>query len=160
MDKISIDRINKLHPKVRQSALTCLDTIERTCGFNIRVVQGLRTFGEQSALYAQGRTAPGNIVTNAKAGSSYHNYGLALDFCLLHDDKTISWDRNEDMDHDKISDWMEVVSVFKKQGWAWGGDFKSIFDAPHFEKTFGNTTSDCLALHNTGELDKDGYIII
>ena len=34
---------------------------------------------------------------------------------------------------------MEAVKYLKSKGWTWGGDFKSIFDAPHFEKTFNNT---------------------
>jgi hypothetical protein len=46
-------------------------------------VQGVRTFAEQDALYAQGRTRKGLRVTNAKGGQSYHNYGLAADCALL-----------------------------------------------------------------------------
>ena len=45
--------------------------------------QGFRTFALQDALYAQGRTTPGAIVTNAKGGQSPHNYGLAVDVTLL-----------------------------------------------------------------------------
>jgi peptidoglycan L-alanyl-D-glutamate endopeptidase CwlK len=41
---------------------------------------GLRTFAEQDELFAQGRTKPGNVVTNARAGESPHNYGVAVDF--------------------------------------------------------------------------------
>lgn len=44
-------------------------------------ISGERTWNEQDALYAQGRTAPGGIVTNAKGGHSNHNFAIAADFC-------------------------------------------------------------------------------
>jgi hypothetical protein len=44
---------------------------------------GRRTMEEQAALYAKGRTAGGRIVTKAKPGESYHNYGLAFDWVPL-----------------------------------------------------------------------------
>lgn len=44
---------------------------------------GRRTMEEQAALYAIGRTSPGKVVTKAKAGQSYHNYGLAFDWAPL-----------------------------------------------------------------------------
>ena len=44
---------------------------------------GRRTMEEQAGLYAKGRTKPGKIVTKAKPGQSYHNYGLAFDWVPL-----------------------------------------------------------------------------
>jgi peptidoglycan L-alanyl-D-glutamate endopeptidase CwlK len=44
---------------------------------------GRRTMEEQAALYAKGRTISGKIVTKAKPGESYHNYGLAFDWVPL-----------------------------------------------------------------------------
>jgi len=41
---------------------------------------GRRTMEEQAALFAKGRTSGGRIVTKAKSGQSYHNYGLAFDW--------------------------------------------------------------------------------
>lgn len=125
----------------------------------VRIVQGFRTFAEQAALYAQGRTKPGNRVTEAKAGQSYHNYGLAIDFALLIDGKTISWEVGKDYDGDNKSDWMEVVWTFKDAGWLWGGAWKKP-DRPHLEKPLGYTWQQLLALHNAGKVDKDGYVII
>jgi len=75
MDGVSEARLELVNPvlaaKIRELA--------GTSPFPIRVVQGLRTFAEQDALYAQGRTAPGLRVTAARAGYSYHNVGLAVD---------------------------------------------------------------------------------
>jgi len=56
-----------------------LDEMIQT-GIQPLIYCGFRSFEEQSALYAKGRTAPGSIVTKAKAGESYHNYGLAFDW--------------------------------------------------------------------------------
>lgn len=135
MDKATQDRIQLLHPSIRDE-ITCLvikANAQLTSHSEIRIVQGFRTFAEQTVLYAQGRTTPGKKVTNAKAGESMHNYGLAIDFALLIDDKEISWDLKKDWDGDKVADWMEVVKVFKDAGYTWGGQWK-FTDNPHFEK--------------------------
>lgn len=52
-------------------------------GLDVLVYCTLRDDEEQAALYAQGRTTPGKIVTKAQPGQSAHNYGLALDFVPL-----------------------------------------------------------------------------
>lgn len=142
MDQVSLDRIEQLHPKVREEVKQLVDQANQVTGANvtIRIVQGLRTIEEQDALYAQGRTKPGKKVTNAKGGTSYHNYGLAIDFAFLVKDKgEISWDQTKDWDGDKVADWLEVVQIFLRAGWEWGGNWKTIKDNPHFQKSFGLT---------------------
>jgi len=47
--------------------------------FKPRILYGYRSIQEQNEIYAQGRTKPGKIVTNAKGGQSFHNFGLAID---------------------------------------------------------------------------------
>lgn len=138
MDKATELRINELHPARRKEVKELIEEANRVTGseITIRLVQGFRTFSEQNGLYAQGRTKPGKKVTNSKAGQSFHNYGLAIDFAFLVKDKgEISWDIQKDWDNDKIADWLEVVQIFLKAGWVWGGNFKSIKDNPHFEKS-------------------------
>ncbi|SFF23359.1 peptidoglycan L-alanyl-D-glutamate endopeptidase CwlK [Paenibacillus algorifonticola] len=118
-------------------------------GVPIVIVQGLRTIAEQDALYAQGRTvkfdAKGNklsIVTQVKGGYSFHNYGVAIDFALLAaDGKQVYWDTKRDGDFDGVADWTEVVQEAKALGFAWGGEWTSFKDYPHFEMTFGLTTA-------------------
>ena len=56
-----------------------LDEMIQT-GIRPLIYCGRRTFEEQLALFAQGRTKPGRIVTKARPGESYHNYGLAFDW--------------------------------------------------------------------------------
>lgn len=135
-DQISFERARLLHPLISNEVIETISAIETAkfpVNISIRIVQGLRTFAEQQALYEQGRTKPGNKVTNSKAGQSYHCYGLALDFSLLIDGK-ISWDTRSDADKDGEADWMEVVDAFEGLQYVWGGRFSTIKDNPHLEK--------------------------
>ena len=141
-DSITLARIELLHPILRAEAKEIYNAIQRSLEKSraaVRFTQTLRTIAEQDALYAQGRTKPGKIVTWAKGGQSYHSYGLAIDICLIIDGKEASWDITKDFDKDGISDWMEIVSIFKSRGWEWGGDWEKKKDYPHFQKTFGKT---------------------
>lgn len=147
-DKLSIPRIEGLHPKLRQEVANAIVALECNAlprNAAIRIVQGLRTIEQQNDLYAQGRTKPGKIVTNAKGGSSFHNYGLAIDFAILYDkDKngtfeTLSWDTALDYDKNGIIDWQAVVNNFKNLGYEWGGDWRTFKDLPHIQKSFGYT---------------------
>lgn len=155
-DKVSIARAQLLHPAVRNEVVALIDKAEEQLptSLAIRIVQGLRTIEEQNALYAQGRTKPGSIVTNARGGSSFHNYGLAIDFAILVDKDgngtydELSWDIKKDNDKDGTADWLEVVKVFEGAGWEWGGRFSSIKDYPHLQKTFGNKWQNLIEKYN------------
>jgi peptidoglycan L-alanyl-D-glutamate endopeptidase CwlK len=162
MDLITLDRIKLLHPKVREEALQIYEDIcqaltgKAICRFSFT----LRTIAEQNKLFAQGRTIAGKIVTRARGGHSYHNWGLAIDIVLIKDvdgdgdyDKAV-WDTNTDFDGDNKSDWMEVVQIFKEYGWEWGGDWKFV-DAPHFQKTFGYSVRQLLNMHAAGNVKND-----
>lgn len=165
-DKISIQRAQQLHPAVRDEVVTLIDLAETKLASNIavRIVQGLRTIAEQNALYAQGRTTKGNIVTNAKGGSSYHNYGLAIDFAILIDKDgngtydELSWDIKKDNDKDGVADWLEVVKVFEAAGWEWGGRWSSIKDYPHVQKTFGQKWQTLMARYNKKQFVSGEYV--
>lgn len=157
-DKVSEARVATLHPLVRDEVKMVIELAEQSLPINIaiRVVQALRTFQEQANIYAQGRTMPGPIVTKAKPGQTYHNYGFAFDFCLAVDtnndgkyDET-SWDIRKDNDKDGVADWLEVVQLFEKHGWNWGGKWASLKDYPHLEKTFGHNWRTMLDMYNRG----------
>lgn len=166
MDKPSLERIELLHPAVRDEVRELFLHINNKIlgkGVRMRLAYTLRTFKEQDALYAQGRTKLFDNtgkrlgkVTNAKGGQSIHNFGLALDFVLLLDRNGDSvfesavWDVKSDFDKDGKSDWMEVVKAFKDKGWVWGGDWKFV-DPPHFEKTFGNNWRSLQAKNAKGD---------
>jgi peptidoglycan L-alanyl-D-glutamate endopeptidase CwlK len=152
VDKASMDKINKLHPFVRNEVKVIIQECNTllTGRAKVRIAQGFRSFAEQDALFAQKPK-----VTNAKGGQSIHNYGFAVDIVLIIDGKEASWDVNKDWDGDKKSDWMECVNVFKKHGWNWGGDWKSFKDMPHFDKA---GFSDWKALSKYRR-DANGYVI-
>ena len=152
IDKISLERIDKLHPAIRNEVKEAYLYINKMIlgkGVKMGITQGLRTFKEQDALFNKRPK-----VTNAKGGQSLHNYGLAIDFVIyydINDDgkfESLSWDIKKDYDKDGTADWFEVINYFKKIGFTWGGDFKSIKDHPHFEKTFGKTWQQLLEKHN------------
>jgi peptidoglycan L-alanyl-D-glutamate endopeptidase CwlK len=159
-DALTLQRIELLHPSVRQEAKEIYEEIcERLNGRVLcRFAFTLRTFAEQDALYAQGRTTKGVKVTNAKGGQSWHNYGLAIDIVMLHDkddngtNETASWDNKIDFDGDGVADWLEVVYVFKLYGWEWGGDWTSFKDTPHFQKTFGLTIAEARSRFDNKQL--------
>lgn len=167
MDKITLERIELLHPKVREEVKAIYKEIcEALKGRAIcRFAYTLRTFKEQDELFAQGRTKPGKRVTNARGGQSYHNYGLAVDIVLLVDKdgngtfESAAWDTKTDFDGDKVADWQEVVAIFKRHGWAWGGDWRFV-DPPHFEKTLGYSVAQLQKLHRDKKVDKNGYVLI
>lgn len=153
MDKITLDRIATLHPKIRQKVLDAYTYANNKLlgkGVRLRFAYTTRTIEEQNELYAQGRTklydSTGKRlgkVTQAKGGESIHNYHLAFDIVLLLDkdgDGKFESATYEMLDFDKDgkSDWIEVVEYFKSKGFTWGGDWK-FKDKPHFEMTFGYT---------------------
>ncbi|UMY53113.1 M15 family metallopeptidase [Paenibacillus peoriae] len=113
-------------------------------GVWIVITQGLRTYAEQDALYAQGRNGDKRPkVTKARGGYSNHNFGFAADFALLlRDGRTVSWDTLKDDDKDSLPDWSEVVEEAKKLGLEWGGDWRTFKDMPHLQMVFGLSTAD------------------
>lgn len=114
-----------VHPRLKALAIELIKRAYHE-GINIRITAGLRTNAEQQRLYNQGRTTPGNIVTNARPGQSIHNFGLAIDFVLVNDaDTTVSWTVNKE--------WRRVGAIGKQLGFQWGGDWTSFRDYPHLD---------------------------
>ena len=80
-----------LHPFVQEKAKALIAQAEAE-GIRLLVTHTHRSFEEQEMLYAQGRTAPGKIVTNAKGGETPHNYRLAFDVVALDEAGQPWWD--------------------------------------------------------------------
>lgn len=128
--------LQKLHPEVDAAMKQLIRNVQDK-GITIKIVEGFRSIEEQNELYAQGRTKPGEKVTNAKGGQSYHNYGLAVDFAILDQETNkLSWNIKKDGNKNGISDWHEVAQEAKKLGFTWGGDWKRFKDYPHLQMTF------------------------
>lgn len=168
MDNLTLERINTAHPKLRTELLEIYKEIckEIFTKSMCRFAYVIRTAAEQDELYAIGRTKPGKIVTKAKAFESFHNYGLAVDIVMVYDKdgngsyETASWDEKIDFDGDGKSEWQEVVTIFKKYGWTWGGEW-TFRDAPHFEKAFGHSVMDLKAIYESKKLiPNTNYVLI
>ncbi len=144
-DGVSDKRIQNLHPSIRMLTTDFINEANASSkGTKIRVAQGFRSYAEQDALYAQGRTSPGNIVTKAKGGFSNHNFGLAFDIVGITNGKV-----------DYNLDWNSLSKLGKSKGFNWGGDWK-FKDNPHFENMFGNNMKSLRALPK----DKNGLPIL
>lgn len=127
-----------LHPSVAEKARQLIQQAHGE-GIFLIMTEGLRTIQEQNALYEQGRSKPGKIVTNARGGYSYHNYGLAFDICVcdIVGEKLVpNWSVNQR--------WKRVGEIGKKLGLEWGGDWVNFRDYPHFQLTFDLTLAQLL----------------
>lgn len=141
------------HPRMQKIAAQWI-TACKAEGINVAISETLRTAAEQDALYAKGRTKPGNIVTNAK-GSSYrsqHQWGIAFDFYLKMDvdgDGKIA----DDAYNDSKGHFRKAAEIGKKLGLAWGGDWSSIVDKPHlYLPDWGSTPTINQTVQNTGKV--------
>ena len=132
------DPLLRIAPALAAKARTLIENC-RQAGVTIRVSQALRTWREQDALYAQGRTIPGPIRTYAQGGESFHNFGLAFDIVLL-DAGRITWNARH-------PGWRIAGEIGTSLQLSWGGNWKSIKDMPHFEMRGQLTLRDCRALY-------------
>ncbi len=124
----ALKRIGNVHPVVKQGAEEIIRRAYKQ-GIYVLFSDGYRSNAEQNALYAQGRTKPGKIVTNARGGQSLHNYGLAIDMFITNQaGTTASWN---------VSDLRKVAQIAKGLGFEWGGDWKTFKDNPHLQMTGG-----------------------
>ena len=95
----------------------------RDNGIAINIISGTRTFDEQNALYAQGRTTAGSIVTNARGGYSNHNFGIAFDIGVFSGNRYLP----------ESPLYKAVGALGMELGLEWGGNWKTIVDQPHFQ---------------------------
>lgn len=166
-DTITLDRIGKLHPSIRQNVLEAYLSANYNLlgkGVRLRFAYTYRSNELQDSLYAQGRSVYFDSlgrrlgrVTNAKGGQSIHNYGLAWDIVILLDKndngyfEVASWDIDADHDSDSVSDWMEIANYFKSElNATWGGDW-TWKDYPHFQIDFGMNWRDMKSKIDNGE---------
>ena len=124
VDERSERVISTLHARLRDKARQLVQSAA-TKGIKIKVISGLRTYNEQNALYAQGRTSSGKIVTNARGGYSNHNFGVAFDVGVFSADGSKYIDESPS--------YKVVGQIGKSLGFEWGGDWTSIQDQPHFQ---------------------------
>jgi peptidoglycan LD-endopeptidase CwlK len=127
-DPISEERVAQIIPELA-NLVRGAAWILAGRGQYFRVACGLRSYADEDKLYQQGRFGnPGDIVTNARGGWSPHNFGYAVDcYPFLHGfTGGLNW-------APKSAQFQAMVQALKAQGLAWGGDWQSIHDYPHFQ---------------------------
>jgi len=125
--------LSSLNPYVASLAKKFLQ-LTKEHGLDVRITTAFRSWDESDRLYAQGRTAPGPKVSNARGGDSYHNWGLAFDAAPYENGQMSTDQQKFDL----------MGKLGQDVGLKWGGTFKSIKDYPHFQYTFGLNTWDLL----------------
>lgn len=159
------ERLETIHPYVKQKFIEAYNEIEQKYGYEILVVFGTRSLIEQGKIYRQGRSKAeintkieqlrdrgmgeyadaivaagaqnGKIVTYAAPGESIHNYGLAIDYVRMVDGEC-AWE-------DETA-YKNCSEIFKAHGFScgyyWEGKKK---DSPHIEMTEGMGWRDLMA---------------
>lgn len=168
MDKLTLKKIDLLHPAIREEVRELYIKANNKVlgkGVRLRFTHTLRTPEEQHKLFLQRPK-----VTNADSWQSIHNYGLAFDIAILFDKdgdgnfEEISWDMKRDGDSDNIADWLEVTKVFTDAGYTNGfiSNGKR-WDFPHFQKDFGLKWKDMKKRLESGKYTTENgnkYIIL
>lgn len=128
--------LDDLQPQVRAMAEELMARCV-TAGIPLTVTFTRRSMATQAALYAQGRICPGCIVTNARPGYSFHNFGLALDVMPTELLRLPRWGDTPANQARTDALWAKVGATGKTLGFRWGGEFTTIKDRPHFEWSGG-----------------------
>jgi LysM repeat protein/GH24 family phage-related lysozyme (muramidase) len=136
-------KLKAVHPKLAECVNGMATALEKR-SILIRITDGIRTFEEQDALYAKGRTQQGKIVTHARGGYSNHNYGLAVDVVPMVNGKP-DWGVAEEV-------WKAIGEAGQGAGLEWGGTWKKLVDKPHFQLPVGLAVDKCLTLYRQGGL--------
>jgi len=132
---INSRKIEDLHPHVAALCHAFITACAQR-GIDIIITSTYRDNESQAALYAQGRTQPGKIVTKAGAGQSFHNYRLAFDFCPIMNGKAVWSD---------TARFNQCGKIAESLGLEWAGRWKGFQELAHCQYTGGLTLADLRA---------------
>lgn len=150
LDERSAKNVATLHTKVQQlfrNWIAECQAVAAAHGYEYKAISGNRTWEEQAKIYAQGRTAPGKVVTNAKPGYSNHNYGIAVDMGVFKAGKYL--DASSPSEAEAFH--RKAAQIAEKYNIEWGGSWSSFKDYPHFEYKTGKTLAQLRQLVNEGK---------
>jgi hypothetical protein len=122
-DQRSEKNIATLVPNAQAQARAFLQAV-LDAGILARIIDGSRTFSQQDALFAKGRTKPGPKVTNARGGFSNHNFGIAWDIGIFSAS-------GKYLDESPL--YKKAGKIGRDLGLEWGGDWSGLVDEPHFQ---------------------------
>jgi peptidoglycan L-alanyl-D-glutamate endopeptidase CwlK len=126
LDDRSERNLATLHPDLQQrvaSFIGAAKMMAQSRNLDVRIISGTRSYSEQDAIYAKGRTTAGRIVTNARAGFSNHNFGIAFDIGVFQGKAYLGEHALYD----------ELGPLGESLGLEWGGRWKKIVDKPHYQ---------------------------
>lgn len=126
---INSRKIEDLRPAVAAKCSAFVKACE-AAGIDVIITSTYRDCQSQNALYAQGRTQPGQRVTNVAGGDSFHNWRVAFDFVPIVAGKAIWGD-------DRL--WSRCGAIAQSVGLEWGGSWTRFVDKPHCQDTGGFT---------------------
>jgi peptidoglycan L-alanyl-D-glutamate endopeptidase CwlK len=163
MDDASIALIQTAHPAERDNMLAAYNACVANTPGNVHpsVVQVFRSIADSDALFQIGRDAAGNVinpravVSDAKGGQSWHNYGLAIDIEMIRDGQGVGFDNTPEAAALAAADpdYAIIINTMAGFGYTWGGNFPGEFrDVPHFENKRGQLLSDLFAKFEAGDL--------
>ena len=133
---INSRNINDLLPNVQVRVEKFIELCDEE-GIDLLITSTYRDNESQEALYEQGRTRPGKIVTNAKPGESWHNYRCAIDIVPLINGKP-NWDGSDPI-------WQRIGELGEQAGLEWAGRWRTFKELAHFQYTGGLTLADLKA---------------
>lgn len=124
--------LRKLNPKAKKTFRDFIKRVKKETGYRIIITSGYRTFAKQSELNKANSS-------NAKAGRSFHNYGMAIDINAV---KGTKWLRKSS----SRGAWVDsnIINIAKEMGLRWGGDFSGYYDPVHFDLGNKYSTSELL----------------
>lgn len=152
MDAQSLENLKFVYPDIRVRVFRLREDIHKATGYWIRITRGYSSYEQQAKVYAQGRTEPGRLVSWARPGLSFHNYGLAFDVCFIGLDpylETMAKMRGEQK-ADVV--WERVAECVEANGMVSGRRFRMRQDSPHAQLTYGLELGEIVELYGIGGL--------
>jgi len=149
LDSQSLSILATVHPELKARIFRVYQDVSTILGLEMRPTRGLASMEDQLKIWMIGRDADGNmvdpsaVVTQAPPGSSWHNYGLAVDSCFRGEDPYL------ERDPDRLVKWQKFGTIAEGHGLEWGGRFKN-FDGPHTQMRFGMSLKDAQTLFKLG----------
>jgi peptidoglycan L-alanyl-D-glutamate endopeptidase CwlK len=122
-DGRSESNIQTLLPAAQRKARQFMRALQDAALSSVKIISGTRTFADQDELYRKGRDLPGKKVTNARAGHSNHNFGVAWDIGVFENGAYL----------DESPIYSHAGQIGKQLGFEWGGDWAGFPDEPHFQ---------------------------
>lgn len=144
-DKRTEENTKDLYPDFRARLFRVLTDMYEKTGYKMSVTSGYRSYQSQKELWDQGRNKPGSVVTNAKPGESFHNFGLAADCCFISKDDPYL---EKHPDKDKL--WARYGEIANLHGLRWGGSLTKLVDLPHVECAYQTDLDQLQIMHEHG----------